>query len=516
MKRYLVILCTLFFVKGVAQISPTEIGTMTDVVSEPSGLAFHYNTSNGHFEAWTHNDKGNQDSIYSFRIDDLNTIRRTIDINVDWIDWEDMTTDDAGNIYVGDFGNFNGPDELQVVKIPDPNTYSGSPPNVEIIEFEYPFAGISDAEAMFHLDNSLYIFSKSFNTATNPNLVEGMTYCFRIPDEPSSIVGGSHIAELVGSFQTQINAGEDVGMYRVAAADISPDKQKMILLCYGRAWVFSCFQGNDFFGGTASYFDMQYRQYEGVSFINNHEIFITKEGNINDPNYNPKMYHLDIFSWIDGSCYDCEKTVNGDFSKENNAWSLFRYNSADATLNTANGAAEIDIHTLGTSLWHINIRHKTLTLKTGKTYRVSYKAYADDDRPISVILNNASGSTQYAYFGQNITTVPTYYTHEFTMTEATNYNAYFSLNVGRYFAHKVYFDDISLTEVTCECPQNRYFITPVVDNNRHYSVENNIYVLGEVIGDNVTFDAGNCVELRAGFKVSSNVDLAILTDGCGN
>jgi len=232
MKTNLVIICVLFLLtKGVAQINPTEIGTMTDVVSEPSGLA--------------------------------------------------------------------GPDELQVVKIPDPNTYNGLPPNVEIIEFEYPFPGISDAEAMFHLDGSLYIFSKSFNTATNPNLVEGMTYCFRIPDEPSSTVGSSHIAELVGSFQTQVNAGEDVGMYRVAAADISPDKQKMILLCYGRAWVFSCFEGSDFFGGTASHFDMQYRQYEGVSFINNHEIFITKEGNINDPNYNPKMYHLDVFPWID-------------------------------------------------------------------------------------------------------------------------------------------------------------------------------------------------------------------------
>jgi len=516
MKIYLVIICTFFLLaKGVAQINPTEVGTLTDVVSEPSGLALHYNTSNGHFEAWTHNDKGNQDSIFSFQVDDLSSIKRIIDVNVDWVDWEDMTSDDAGNIYIGDFGNFNAPDELQVVKIPDPNMYSGSPTNVEIIEFVYPFPGISDAEAMFHFDGSLYIFSKSFSINTNPNLIEGMTYCFRIPDEPSSIVGVSHIAELVGSFETRITAGEDSGMYRVAAADISPDKQKVILLCYGRAWVFSCFEGDDFFGGIDSYFDLQYRQYEGVSFINNHEIFISKEGNINDPNYNPKMYHMDIFSWIDGSCYDCEKLVNGDFSEENKAWSLFLNNPADATLNTTNGEAEIDIHTLGTALWNVNIRHKTLTLKTGKTYQISYKAYAEDDRPISVIVNDRTGSTQYAYFGQNITTVPTYYTHEFTVDEATDHNIYFSLNVGRYFAHKVYFDDISLTEAGCNCPGSRYFITPVTQNNRHFKVENNIYGLGKVVGNNITFDAGNCVELRAGFEVSDNIDFKILTNGCG-
>ena len=423
---FLFITFLLLISSGFAQtvIPLKEVGTMNDIVSEPSGLKLHYNTSNGHFEYWTHNDKGNQDSIYSFQIDDLSTMKRIVDLNVDWVDWEDMTADDTGNIYIGDFGNFNAPDELQIVKMPDPNSFSGNPLAVEIIEYVYPFSGISDTEAMFHHSGYIYTFSKSVSTNSNPDLEDGITYCFRIPDYPAVSVG-EHVAELVGTFQTKLVGDTDPGTYRVTAADVSPDKRKVVLMTYERVWVFSCFEDANFFGGTVSHFDVNYRQYEGVSFMNNHEILITKEGSLSDPNYNPKLFYVDLYPWIDGSCIDCEKVRNGGFNEANFAWSKFLYGTGDATLTVTGGKAEMDIHTLGTSLWHINMRHKSLVLETGKTYRISYMAYAENDRPISVILNNRAGDTGYAYFGQDITTVPTYYTHEFTMTEATNYTAYF-------------------------------------------------------------------------------------------
>lgn len=448
---FLLFFCTL---NTFAQL--TQIGTMGDDFWEISGSALHYNSSNGHFEFWSNQDGGifstcqglgsNQDSIFSFRIDDLTNAQRVLDINVPWIDWEDMTSDADGNLYIGDFGNVNSPTELQIVKIPDPNTYAGNPPSVEIIEFVYPFAGIKDMEAMFHFDGYIYLFSKRVNPAENASLIEGYTYCFRIPDSPLA-GGGSHTAQACGSFQTQV-AGDVANQYRVTGADISPDRRKMVLLTYNRLWVFSCFEQDDFFNGTVNPIALSFTQYEGVSFTNNHELLITREGGIPCPaTYSPKAYWIDITPHIDTDCIDCNKVHNGSFSRNDYAWSLFLHSSAAATLNTTGGKAEIDISTTGTSSWHVNIRHKTIALENSKSYQISYEAYADAARPIAVIANNQAGSLGYAYFSQTLSTTPTYYSHTFTMSDPTDFNSYLSFNVGKQLAHKVYFDNITLREV---------------------------------------------------------------------
>ena len=489
-----------------------ELGILNATIQEPSGLALHYNAGNGHFEYWVNNDYGNTDSIFSFHADDLLTIQRIMDLNVGWIDWEDMTKDDNGNIYIGDFGNYNGPNALQIVKIPDPNTYAGSPPSVEIIEFDYPPLVYADTEAMLHFDGYIYVFTKSINVNLNPAYEEGYTYCFRFPDVPHPM-GGKYDAEFMGSHKTMMPSDTIPDIYRITGADISPDKKKVALISNVRIWIFSCFDDNNFFGGTASHFVTDFRQYEGVTFINNHELMISKEGHISNPNYYPKLFYIDVFPWIDGACMDCDKVRNGDFSIEDDGWSKFLYGAADATLTTSGGQAEIDIHTLGTSLWHINIRHKSLVLETGKTYKLRYKAHADDNRAISIIASDKSGSS-YAYFPQNITTTPTYYEHEFTMIEGSDYNSYLSFNVGNYVAHRVYFDDISLREIACSCPNNRYFFADI-DDAVHQEVNQNIYGSNKINANNVIYDAGNSIDLRPGFETEQGIIFKAYIDGCG-
>ncbi len=490
-----------------------EIGQLDDVISEPSGLIFHYNTQNGHFEYWANNDYGNTDSIYSFQIDDLTTPKRILDINVDWVDWEDMTSDDAGNFYIADFGNFNQQDELQIVKISDPNGYGGSPPSVDLIKFDYPVNQYTDAEAIVHHQGFLYIFIKSVNPANNPVLVDGITYCFRIPDTPAP-TGGTHMAELWGEFETKLAGDDDTGNYRVTAADISPDGRKLVLMTYSRIWVFSCFDNADFFDGTVSHFDVPYRQYEGVTFINNHEIVISKEGSAANPNYNPKLFYIDLFPWIDGSCIDCEKFHNGNFEESQLGWSKFTFGTATANLNINNGIASMQVTAPGTSTWHLSLRHKSIVLTAGKTYTIRYKAWADNARSINIYAGNKSGSLSYTYKQQNITTTPAYYTHEFTMSDPTDFNAYLSFGVGNNLTHTVYFDDLSLMEADCECPSNRYFIAAMDNSFYKQEVSNSIFSNNLITNSDLIFDAGNCIQLNVGFEVESNSNFDAYIDGC--
>ena len=516
MKDISLVVCILFIsVIGIGQnVELTQIGKMTDTISEPSGLGIQYNTSNGHFEYWANNDYGNRDSIYSFRINDLGTVRRALHIDHDYIDWEDMAQDEAGNIYLADFGNFVQPQEYNIIKIPDPNTFTGHPTTKDTISFIFPFAGVKDNEAIFHLNDSLYIFTKRVSPGTNPNLEVGRTYCFSIPDYPMPD-GSKHIANLVGTLYTKIPSDTSAGNYAVTAADISPDKKKIILISYSRIWVISCFNGVDFFGGTINSFDLKtLRQYEGVVFINNHEVVISKEGHITIPGYSPRLYYLNLHTYVDGSCIECNKVINGLFNDDNLAWSPFLYSPAQATFDFSNGQAEIDLTTLGNSFWHANIRHKSLVLESGKTYRVSYKAWAEDDRNFSIIVNDQNGAIGYGYKNQAITTVPTTYSYEFTMNSPTDYNSYLSFNVGKLIAHKVFFDDIKLEEVDCICPKIKTFHADIENQLMHYEADSIILGQNKIIGDSVIYDAGIQVNLNTGFEVQLGAIFNAEVGGC--
>ena len=78
-----------------------QIASLPAILNESSGLE---NAGSGEF--WSHNDKGGNPELYRF--DTLGMLEQTLRItNASNVDWEDMTIDDAGNIYIGDFGNNN-------------------------------------------------------------------------------------------------------------------------------------------------------------------------------------------------------------------------------------------------------------------------------------------------------------------------------------------------------------------------------------------------------------------------
>lgn len=502
----------------------SSLGELPIELTEPSGMQFIYNPLNGHFEYWIHNDysMNYEPLIHSIRLDDITTITRTIDLDIPYIDFEEMAMDDNENLYIGDFGNWVYPNDPIVYKFQGPNSYSGStPPLIESIHYEYPTTGVTDAETMIHLNGSLYIFSKTVSPNIDPSLDPNFTYVYKIPDSPAA-GGANHVAVLHDTKQVIFPTDVNPNRYKIVGAALSPNKKVLTLLSYERIWIFSCFEGDDFFGGTATSIAVNYRQHEAVSFLNNHQIVLTKEGcldNIGNPNCNvnnnPNIYYLDLWPYIDGSCIDCNNVQNGDLQQSNKAWSLFKFGSADGNLSINNGVATINVTSLGTSNWHLNMRHKSLVLNNGKTYRIKYTAYADNPRTVSVIANKKDGSVGYAYSSHQISTTPTEYEFDFTMNQPTDYNSYLSFNVGNFIAHNVYFENVSLEELSCICPNNRYFLTEMDQRTEKFEVMNTIYGSSKLENSNILFDAGIQIELNPGFEVKNTSIFEAYIDGCG-
>src|SRR5690606_13775651 len=81
--------------------------------NDGSGMIFHKPTQN----LWMLQDKGNPSELYVYSTE--RTFEKTITINNQKnTDWEDLSQDTQGNIYIGDFGNNkNERKDLRILKL---------------------------------------------------------------------------------------------------------------------------------------------------------------------------------------------------------------------------------------------------------------------------------------------------------------------------------------------------------------------------------------------------------------
>lgn len=220
---------------------------------------------------WMHNDSGNKPRLYGVTFD--GKIVKELKIDAKNHDWEDLTKDDQGNIYIGDFGNNqNKRKNLKILKIKHSDLEKDEV-TVEKIKFEYPEqknfppkkkARFFDTEAFFYWNNHFYIFTKS-RVAT----AYGTSFLYRIPANSKK----KHKAKRLAKFEN-CNANS----CWITAAAISPDKTKVVLLSQKNVIVFSNFTGDDFFSGRKQVFPITINtQKEGVCFKDNNTLLITDE-----------------------------------------------------------------------------------------------------------------------------------------------------------------------------------------------------------------------------------------------
>ncbi len=273
-------------------ISPAAFGNVFPVLQADSGyktveiskdlfyknLPFEANESSGliYWDGllWTHNDSGGKAAIYGF--DTITgTIQRTVFIKgAKNIDWEDIAQD-AGYIYIGDFGNNVGARRTMFIYKIAKGGITSDKKEVFVparqIAFKYAdqesykkrrHAHNFDCEAFFAFENHLYLFTK--------NWADQKTRLYKMPKK-------------VGMYDLSPEATFEAGGL-ITGADISRSGKRVALIGYidfvSFMWLFWDFDGDDFFGGKKLRVDlpeMVFVQTEAIAFASGDELFFSCE-----------------------------------------------------------------------------------------------------------------------------------------------------------------------------------------------------------------------------------------------
>ena len=220
---------------------------------------------------WMLNDSGNKPYLYG--VSSEGKIEKKVKIIAKNNDWEDLTTDNLGNLYIADFGNnLSKRENLAILKITYQDLNTKENVEVERIQFHYPNQTkfppkkkqrFFDAESLFYKDGFLYVFTKS-----RVKHQFGKTSLYKIPAKK-----GSYTAEFIAEF----NNCNELKCW-ITAADISPNGKKVALLTSSEVLVFSDFKSDNFFEGKLTRFPFKHiSQKEGVTFKNNNTLYITDE-----------------------------------------------------------------------------------------------------------------------------------------------------------------------------------------------------------------------------------------------
>ncbi|RZJ66421.1 MAG: hypothetical protein EOO50_09975 [Flavobacterium sp.] len=236
---------------------------------------------------WTTEDHGNAAKIYA--IDRSGQLKHTLTISgVHNNDWEELSSDEAGNIYIGDFGNNdNERRDLTIFKI-DAGQLGKEETRISAkTTFSYPdqkdfppkkSQRIFDCESFFVSGDYFYLFSKNRSSS-----FDGTTILYRVPNKP-----GNFEAEKISEFKTCGNYNRCA----VTGADISPNGKKVALLTSDKVFLFEDFKSDDFFSGKSHEIALDhFSQKEGIGFASDDELLITDE---KDKKTGGNLYSLDL------------------------------------------------------------------------------------------------------------------------------------------------------------------------------------------------------------------------------
>lgn len=253
-----------------------EIGTLDH--KEISGLEYIQGSG-----IWALEDSGNKNRIYN--ISEEGATQESITIkNARNIDWEELTSDAQGNLYIGDFGNNDNDRRNLAIYRLNAGKYDSV---VSVIKFYYPQQTafppkksemVYDAEAFFEHKGNFYIFSK--------NRSKGFDGTFNIYKVPNK--AGNHSAELLGTLQTCSSYNKCA----ITGADISPDGTKAVLLSGGKIWLLTGFGESNFAKSNMQEIDLGHvSQKEGICFKDNDTLLIADE---KDGGKGGKLYEVKL------------------------------------------------------------------------------------------------------------------------------------------------------------------------------------------------------------------------------
>ena len=231
-------------------------------IRECSGIAKSRQTNDIY---WVHNDSSSGSRIFAILKD--GSLVAAFPTGLTNIDWEDVATDNSGNLYLGDFGNFlNTRRDLAIHFLKEPlKPKVGTRIKGTTYRFEYPEQTefpprrrIYDCEAIFWAQEELFLLTKSLgDTATR-------LYCFE-----SLRADEINHPKLVGEF--------DIGP-RVTGADATPDGKRLAVLTTSSVWVFERPENSrNYLEGIATTLRISAGQCEAICWDDQETLIIANE-----------------------------------------------------------------------------------------------------------------------------------------------------------------------------------------------------------------------------------------------
>lgn len=294
--RFLFFLSTLLFVQ-LAFPQKENLKTLSHLdkdLDEISGMEI----LSGSDLFWGVNDAGNKNIVYGF--DESGSIQKEVEItNAENVDWEDLTKDDHGTLFIGDFGNNkNDRKDLAIYVISD-FVNQGKKAKAEKIEFTYEDQTDFDpdkdemvygCEAFIYFKDNLYLFTKNRSKHDF-----GYFDIYKIPATP-----GKHTARKIGSQKT---CDDEKTNCWITSATMNPARDVLFLNSNTSLWKFSEFEGDNFFDGKSKHYSLgdEYTQKESVTYKDETHVYLSDEETKHDTGRN--LYE---FEMTPAEC-DCER-----------------------------------------------------------------------------------------------------------------------------------------------------------------------------------------------------------------
>lgn len=221
---------------------------------------------------WAIEDAGNKNVVYGLnRQGEL--VNDVLVENAENNDWEDITKDAAGNIYIGDFGNNeNDRQNLSILKLDLKNDSQKSTKVIQTTKFHYEGQTefppkksnlLYDCEAFVEKDGSFYLFTKNRSKG-----FDGTFLVFQIPNKE-----GNFEAKLIGKLKLE-------GGYSDAAITSAAinSKNQVVLLTHKNIFILSAAFENNFKDYIIQKTPLNHNsQKEAVVFVDDKTLLIADE-----------------------------------------------------------------------------------------------------------------------------------------------------------------------------------------------------------------------------------------------
>lgn len=228
---------------------------------------------NGSKWLWAIEDSGNKAKIHGLA--ENGETKHTVNIKkADNVDWEDITSDKEGNLYIGDFGNNkNDREDLVIYRVDRDDLKNDEAKVAYEVSFYYPeqekfppkkSKRFYDVESFFELNGNFYLFTKNRSAR-----FDGRFNVYSVPNKK-----GKHKARLLAT----LNSCDVYRKCALTGADISPDGKTAVLLSGDKIWLIEGFTEKGFTQDMMKEYKLEhYSQKEGICFKDDNTLLMVDE-----------------------------------------------------------------------------------------------------------------------------------------------------------------------------------------------------------------------------------------------